>query len=239
MLDVAVYIRQNESIDSNCRNLSYLGSPFHDFWSRCGDHQIHPEDQPFFSFDKKRGIGQQLSCDFETDDYGPWPFDGALDEAKVVVCYANALFNDADKKHKELIRAQRSGNEDLPSPWDWYYQSRIATPMNVNIASLRRVVSIFNVCPYPSNRMLDKSIRFAAGLPSVWAAQKHLREVLIPKAQSGEIFLVFARKHQLWGVVEGFECPTIAFSRNIGGYLGPVLGGAIQDWLEGGSKWKS
>jgi hypothetical protein len=44
--------------------------------------------------------------------------------------------------------------------------------------------------------------------------------------------LVFARKHQLWGVVEGFECPTIAFSRNIGGHLGPVLGAKIRGWLE-------
>lgn len=212
--------------------MSYVDSSFHEFWTRCGDCKIHPEDKPFFSFDKKRPVGQQLSADFVTDDYGPWPFDGALNEAKVIVCYANALFDATDTKHKELIQAQRTGHEDLPCPWDWYYQPRIATPMSLDIASLRKVVSIFNVCPYPSNRMLDKSIRFAAGLPSVWAAQKHLREVLIPKAKSEELFLVFARKHQLWGVTEGYESSTIAFSRNIGGHLGSVLGKKIRSWLE-------
>ena len=31
-------------------------------------------------------------------------------------------------------------------------------------------------------------------------AQKHLREVLIPKAIDGEIFLVIARAHRFWGV---------------------------------------
>jgi hypothetical protein len=79
--------------------------------------------------------------------------------------------------------------------------------------------------------MTDRAIRFAAGLPSVWAAQKYLREVLIPKAQSDEIFLVIARKHQLWGIVEGFKDPNINIRRNIGGHLGPVLGGRIRRWL--------
>lgn len=80
--------------------------------------------------------------------------------------------------------------------------------------------------------MPDRAIRFAAGLPSVWAAQMHLRQVLIPKALAGDIFLVMARKHQLWGVTEGFGSPNIAFSRNIGGHLGPVLGAKIRDWLQ-------
>ncbi len=100
------------------------------------------------------------------------------------------------------------------------------------MSELDEVVAVFNICPYPSVNMPDRAIRFASGLPSVWAAQKHLREVLIPKALDKEIFLVIARKHQLWGVIEGFDSSNIAFNRNRGGHLGPDLGDRIRRWLD-------
>jgi hypothetical protein len=78
--------------------------------------------------------------------------------------------------------------------------------------------------------MNDKEVRLAAGLPSVWAAQKHLREVLIPNARSGQIFLVVARKHQLWGVIEGCECETFKIARNRAGHLANI-GVEIGHWL--------
>jgi hypothetical protein len=207
------------------------------FWGRCGANHIHPDDKPFFDHDVQHG--QKLARDFVTDAYGPWPFDGPLETAKVVVCYANPLYSPADLVHQNLIVKQRTGIEPLPQPWYPYYRPRIGVALGAEMTDLCEVVSLFNVCPYPSFTMADRAIRFASGLPSVWAAQKHLREVLIPKARAQEIFLVIARKHQLWGAVDGFESPNIAFSRNIGGHLGQELGKQIRKWLEGGQIWKS
>jgi len=226
-------MRQNRGakIFGRC-SLSYIGSSFQAYWEQCGDSRIHPADKPFFDFDKSRAEQEQLATAFKTDEYGPWPFDGPLDTAKVVICYANAHYAPGDVEHRDCIRAQRTGKEDLPGQWEAYYMPRIGIALGMDMSQLRRLVSVFNVCPYPSIRMPERAIRFASGLPSVWAAQKQLREVLIPKAQAGEIFLVMARKHQLWGVIEGFDSSNIAFSRNIGGHLGPKLGGSIRRWLE-------
>lgn len=210
--------------------MSYVGSNFQAYWEQCGDSRIHPADKPFFEFDRANGC--KLSCDFVTADYGPWPFDGPLDTAKVVVCFANPLYSVTDIQYRDIITGQRAGDKGLPEEWDWYYQPRIGAALGMPIEQIRHCVSVFNVCPYPSIAMGDRAVRFAAGLPSVWAAQKHLREVLIPKALAGELFLVMARKHQLWGVIEGFDSPNIAFSRNIGGHLGPKLGSSIRRWLE-------
>ena len=209
----------------------YQGSEFHQFWARCENHHIHPDDERFFKFDRTRDAKHRLAGEYKTDDYGPWPFDGPINTAKVVVCYANPLYAEADNIYADLIFRQRSGVEPLPEPWYPYYQSRIGSAIGVEIGDLREIVSVFNVCPYPSIQMTDRAIRFAAGLPSVWAAQKYLKEVLIPRAQSDEIFLVIARKHQLWGIVEGFTEQNIHIRRNIGGYLGPELGEKIRRWL--------
>ncbi|MEY4756320.1 MAG: hypothetical protein RJA34_1218 [Pseudomonadota bacterium] len=209
--------------------VKYAGSHLQQFWERCGNNRIHPDDKPFFDYAAKHDC--KLACDFLTD-YGPWPFDGPLDTAKVIVCYANPLYSPVDRTHRHLIIKQRTGVEPLPAPWYPYYKPRIGAAIGAEMSELSTAVSLFNVCPYPSVTMPDRSIRFASGLPSVWAAQKHLREVLIPQAQAGEIFLVMARKHQLWGVIEGFASDNIAFSRNMGGHLGPTLGGKIREWLQ-------
>jgi hypothetical protein len=209
--------------------VNYSGSHFQQFWSRCGDKHIHPDDQSFFEHAKNGG---NLAYDFVTTEYGPWPFDGPLENAKVVVCYANPLYSPEDRHQKDLIFKQRTGVEPLPQPWHAYYKPRIGVALGAEMSNLCDRVSLLNVCPYPSVMMGDRAIRFAAGLPSVWAAQKHLREVLIPRALANEIFLVFARKHQLWGVIEGFDSPNIAFNRNRGGHLGPDLGKRIRLWLD-------
>ena len=164
-------------------------------------------------------------------DYGPWPFDGPLETARIVVCYANPLYSIEDKKHQKLIVQQRSGLEPLPEPWHHYYRPRIAKPMGVKVEDIVNDVAVLNVCPYPSTTMPDRAVRFAAGLPSVWAAQKHLREVLIPKARAGKIFLVVARKHMLWGVNDGIASGNIACVRNRYGSLEEDLGARIQKWL--------
>jgi hypothetical protein len=75
--------------------------------------------------------------------------------------------------------------------------------------------------------------RRAAGLPSVWQAQKYLREVLIPRAQTGNIYLVFMRKHFLWGITEGLTSPTLKVvrGRELQGSLPTDVGQEIHEWL--------
>lgn len=195
------------------------------FWSRLppGEH-IHPEDKPFLAFNKEHT--------FRTEHRPPGPYDGPLALAKVVVCYANPGLDYEDINWTDEITRQLTGREDLPDipgwrEWYWRRLRRIGLPFD----ETRKLVAIFNVCPYTSKEMAARDIRVAAGLPSVWAAQKHLHEVLIPKALKGDLFLVIARKHQLWGVVEGFDCRNIRFIRNLGGYLGEELSAEIGSWL--------
>jgi hypothetical protein len=207
----------------------YLGTEFHRYWAECGDALIHPRDQSYFENDKTKQCKED--CDFVTSDYGPWPFDGPMETAKIVVCYANPAYSAEDKKHQELISKQRTGVEPLPRPWHKFYKTRIADPLGKSVESLESQVAIFNVCPYPSISMPDRAIRFAAGLPSVWAAQKYLREVLIPNAKAGKIFLVIARKHMLWGVNDGITEGNISCVRNRFGKLDQVTVEKIHNWM--------
>lgn len=192
------------------------------FWAGVTrDVGVHPKDKPFFD-----SAGQN---DFKTAHRPPGPWDGPLMTAKVVVCYANPGYAPEDAGRRDLIANQLSGKEELPGCWDEWYLPRIGG-IGIPIGTLRKVVAIFNVCPYSSVEMGDREARLASGLPSVWAAQKHLREVLIPQALSGRIFLVVARKHQLWGVVEGCEGETFRLVRNRAGHLAGV-GAEIGRWL--------
>lgn len=201
----------------------YLGTEFHRYWARCNG-KTHPDDEIYL---------QQSPF---SNDHLPCPFDGPLENAKVVICLANPNYPDEDGKTDEfnrLIQEQRSGEEDLPEAWDYYYEPRIAGPINVEMQQLRAVVAVFNVCPYASKNMNGIEQRRAAGLPSVWQAQKYLREVLIPRAQTGNIYLVFMRKHFLWGITEGLTSPTLKVvrGRELRGSLPTDVGQEIHEWL--------
>ena len=194
-----------------------------DFWRELPPSaNIHPRDVAFF----KSTNGHA----FETSHRPPGPWDGPLLTAKVVICYANPGYDPEDSGRRNLITRQLSGHEELPSCWDSWYLPRIGT-IGLSTETLRKTVSIFNICPYSSREMNDREIKLASGLPSVWAAQKHLREILIPQALAGQIFLVIARKHQLWGVIEGLECETLRLIRNRAGYLTTVAP-EIKNWLQ-------
>lgn len=198
-----------------------------DYWSELqsdANATIHPKDKAFFDSASNSGHA------FITEHRPPGPWDGPLMTAKVIICYANPKYDPNDKDRHDLIINQLSGREELPDCWDDWYLPRMRT-IGLPIAKLRKLVSIFNVCPYSSDHMNDKEVRLAAGLPSVWEAQRHLREVLIPQALSGKLFLVVARKHQLWGVVEGNECETFRLIRNRQGSLAEV-GPEIGAWLQ-------
>lgn len=201
----------------------YLGSEFHRYWARCNgkthpDDDIYLKDTPF------------------SKEHLPCPFDGPLEKARVVICLANPNYPDEVGQvddYNLVIQEQRSGEEDLPKAWDYYYEPRIAKPINAEMEQLRSIVSVFNVCPYASKKMDGLEQRIAAGLPSVWQAQKYLREVLIPRAQTGNVYLVFMRKHFLWGITEGLTRPTLKVVRGheLHGGLPIGVGQEIHEWL--------
>lgn len=201
----------------------YLDSEFHRFWARCGSRLQHPDDAPSL-----------VNSPFE-HRLPPCPFDGPINTARVVVCLANPSYPTVGDGYENLILDQRSGEAQLPESWDYYYRPRIAAPLGLGMDEVRRLVSIINVCPYASAAMDSKHQRIAAGLPSVWQAQKFLREVLLPRALTGNIYLLVLRKHQLWGITESEECRTFGVIRGseIRGGLPTERAQDIRRWLEG------
>ncbi len=201
----------------------YLGSDFHRYWARCGGLKKHPDDAAYL--DETHFLTEVRPC----------PFDGPLDRAKIVICLANPRYDeprDIDSLN-ELILSLRSGEEFLPNVFDEFYK-RIFRPIGLPIESLRSLAAILNICPYASTEMQTSAIRNASGLPSVWQAQKYLREVLIPRAQTGNIYLVLIRKLQLWGVTTGIEeigTLRVIPGHAINGVMPIELGKQIQDWL--------
>ena len=200
----------------------YLDSEFHRYWARCGSQPLHPDDAPSLA-----------NSPFQ-HDYLPCPFDGPLHRARVVICLANPNYPTEGGDYKTLILDQRSGESELPKAWDYYYEPRIAAPLGLDMDHVRSLVSVLNVCPYASTLMEDVHQRAAAGLASVWQAQKFLREVLLPRALTGNIYLLVIRKHQLWGITEGPNCRTVGIIRGheIWGGLPKVRAKDVRAWLE-------
>lgn len=201
----------------------YLGSDFHRYWARCGDLEQHPDDVPYIQ------DGHFL------EGIRPCPFDGPLDRARVVLCLANPSYPELRNvtELNDLIMTMRSGEEPLPNAFDYYYR-RVLGPINIPLEKLRSIAAIFNICPYPSERLQAAAIRNAAGLPSIWQAQRYLREVLIPRAQTGNIYLILIRKIQLWGVTDGARQSgkLRVLPRNaINGVMTGEVGREIQEWL--------
>ena len=203
----------------------YLGSDFHRFWARCGRHELHPDDANYLAVEDSPFNHELLPC----------PFDGPLDKAKVVICLANP--SDGYTADTGIVNGlaleMRSGEEPLPSTFDRFYQP-ILRPIGIPLDELRSMAAVFNVCPYASAKMNAATERKAAGLPSVWQAQKYLREVLIPRAQTGNIHLILIRKLQLWGVTQGAEEEggfRIIPDRAIGAVISSQHGKEIQGWL--------
>ena len=221
--------------------LSYLGLAFHEFWARCGDDLIHPADKPFFEADQqlegeKIGRFQRKTAKFQTENFPPCPFDGAIGTAKLVLCLANPNYDGFEETEvRAVVSQQRSGLVGLPREWDDFYSEKLASPLGLEMDQIRAVTAILNLCPYASSPYMQaEELRLAAGLPSVWQAQRYLREVLIPKACKDEIYIVITRKHQAWGVHEGFECKNIVVSRQnpIAGRIPTDRGMEIRNWLQ-------
>jgi hypothetical protein len=209
----------------------YLGTEFHRYWAKCGHANVHPEDEAYLK-------AKDITFD---SDVVPWPFDGALEQAKVVICLANPSCGGVQNKEllNELILEQRSGEEAIPFEFDptfTKFYKRITRPLQLPIGTLSKRVAVLNACPYSSARMTEQQVRLASGLPSVWQAQKYLREVLIPRAHTGNIYLIMIRRLQMWGVTPADE--EIGKLRvidgpghAISGVMGKELGLEIKNWL--------
>lgn len=207
----------------------YLGSEFHRYWSKCGHASVHPDDRAY------------LGEDASTFDPGisPWPFDGALEHAKVVFCLANPSCGKVENKIdlNETIEKQRSGEEALPYDFDVSFAEfykRIVGPIDLPIGVLSKRVAVLNACPYSSPSMTAHQVRLASGLPSLWQAQKYLREVLMPRALTGNIYLIMIRRHTLWGITppeETYGKLKVIKGRAISAVMGGELGLEIKQWL--------
>ena len=197
-------------------------------WSQQHDDSIHPDDHPFI--DAAKGIDFQLSV-----GRPPTPWDGPLASALVIFCYANPKYSEKDLRGEyiEIMRKQIEGNEPLPiaiEHWATWYRDQFG--FLGDLKKISNAVPVFNVCPYASRSMDGANGRVAAGLPSTWAAQKHLREVLIPKARAGKILLVMPRAHRRWGVIQGFKEDNIVVETAPHGRIPIQVQSKIQSWLD-------
>lgn len=203
----------------------YLGSDFHRFWARCGQNKIHPDDAAYLLEGSSPFNHRLLPC----------PFDGPLDKAKVVICLSNPSdgYTQEIEEVNRWVMEMRSGEESLPLIFDGFYKG-ICRPIRVPLEELRSKVAVFNVCPYSSKELNANAVRKSLGLPSVWQAQQYLREVLIPRAQTGNIYLILIRKLSLWGVTEGVEKAGglhVIRGRAINGVMPENVGQEIRQWL--------
>jgi len=182
---------------------------------------VHKDDLPFLKANEERAA--QLTFDFKGRIPSPW--DGNLKSAKIVICYANPLSDVDDATNKDKMLKQLSGSAPLPTDidsWNRWYKNKMFGRLGKFKNS--NTISVFNVCPYASENMSDINWRVASCLPSVWWAQKHLREVLIPMALDKEIFLVIARAHKYWGIsswdnIDLFKEGNIRIQTNRGGFI--------------------
>lgn len=183
---------------------------------------------------EKIGRFSRTAASFQTKKIRPCPFDGPIGTAKLVLCLANPNYDGFDEAVADrVVGQQRKGATELPKEWDNFYTDKIADPLGMTMDQVRKFTAVLNLCPYASSPFMQgNELRLAAGLPSVWQAQKFLREVLIPKAHEDELYLVITRKHQAWGVHEGFECENIIVSRR-----NPIAGKIPADKVLEIRKW--
>ena len=198
------------------------------------EKDVHKEDLSFLKPKMSEERGAQLSFDFKGRIPSPW--DGNLKSAKIVICYANPVSDVNDGNNKEKMLEQLSGSAPLPTDidaWnDWYQQKKFERLGEFENSDK---ISVFNICPYASVSMSDINWRVALCLPSIWWAQKHLREELIPRALKGEIFLVIARAHQRWGMphwdnIESFKEGNLRIQTNRGGYIKEDIARDFKTW---------
>jgi hypothetical protein len=223
--------------------MRYDFSAFRNFWQRYWSQSVevyqHPEDMPFFELQETRGQHKK-TADFDFR-YHPCPFDGPLEKAKVILCLANpnyASLPGGTVHQNDVIKGMRDGAAPLPDEWLPFYERVFGEfiKQGISVPCLKKHFAIFNVCAYASVNMNSAEVAHAAGLPSTWAAQQYLRSNLIPRAQEANteesLYLVFLRKHQLWGVTEGFRGNIeVVRGSERSGVVPPETAEKIVQWL--------
>ena len=200
------------------------------------EQDVHKEDLPFLKPKMSEERGAQLSFDFKGRIPSPW--DGNLQSAEIVICYANPLSDVDDTTNKAKMLKQLSGSASLPTDidsWNRWYKQKMFGRLGEFENSYK--ISVFNICPYASENMSDVNWRVASCLPSVWWAQKHLREVLIPMALDKEIFLVIARAHKYWGIpswdnIDLFKEGNLRIQTNRGGFIQEDIARDFLTWKD-------
>lgn len=229
-------MRQNESMSSGFGAFAHF---WQRYWNEPSQSHQHPLDEPFFNQTGPRGHYRSAAkFDFS---YHPCPFDGPLESAKVILCLANPKYSDlpGSETHKnQIIEGMRDGRSPLPHEWLPFYKKTLNSFIKEGLdeEELRSNFAVLNICAYASENMNGPEVAHAAGLPSTWAAQNYLRSVLIPRAQqigqSNDVYLIFLRKHQLWGVTEGFTGNIeIVRGRERGGVVPQETAKRVMKWL--------
>jgi hypothetical protein len=138
----------------------------------------------------------------------PGPFFGPLKTASIVLCYANPSVDSgssevmASKEWQEILSTQLDGKQPYPyniPGWNQWFRPVAKHLYADDIEAAAKNIAVFNLIPYASFNM-DKVKSVANCIPSVWAAQNYLRDVLIPKAKDGQILLIMCRSSQYWGL---------------------------------------
>ena len=206
------------------------------------NQDVHKKDLPFLiaKINEEKQQKKTTKLSFKFNGRIPSPWDGNLEEAKIVICYANPASDENDGCYKKEMKEQLFGNASLPTDipaWNKWYIKKKFDRLFDRLGEFEgsNEISVFNLCPYASENMSDVNWRVASCLPSIWMAQKHLREVLIPKALNKQIFLVIARAHHRWGVPywgedNPFQTENLQIQTNRGGFITEEIAKAFKAW---------
>lgn len=171
-------------------------------------------------------------------DFPPGPYFGPLKTAKVVLCYANPGADTPSKDtvsqhhNRHLLFRQLQGDQSYPHKlpgWDRWFTPRANSLFGGDIDTAAKNTAVLNLLPYASEDM-SKAEKIANCLPSAWAAQRYLRETLIPKAQRGEILLMMCRSAHLWGLMSSRGSDNILINRVRSGFSAEIKSQA-QKWI--------
>jgi hypothetical protein len=206
---------------------------FFDYWCACrikGTFR-HPNDNIVLE-----ELKLLIDGDFEYE-LPPGPYFGPLKTASIVLCYANPSVDEgsstviASKKLQEILFKQLDGDQPYPyniPGWDKWFRPVAKYLYAGDIEAAAKNIAVFNLIPYASVNM-DKVQFIANSIPSVWAAQSYLRDVLIPKAKNGKILLIMCRSSQYWGLRSSHGSENIILNNVRSGFTEETKA-KVNDW---------
>lgn len=152
--------------------------------------------------------------------FPPGPYFGSLKTASIVLCYANPGIDKSSQNTstscagREELFNQLLGNQNYPyhlGGWREWFTPKANSLFDSNIENASKKIAVFNIVPYASKNF-NRINTIANCIPSVWKAQDHLRNILIPAAKKNEILLIICRASQLWGIKTSYNSKNIIIS---------------------------